>query len=56
MTAKLPKLKVGLGFKDLPEIATALDVIADKHGIDRSDVLRMMVRNQLSATNDSNSK
>jgi hypothetical protein len=41
-----------IGFKDSPEVVKSLDVLAEKRGVARSDVLRMMVRGQLSATTD----
>jgi hypothetical protein len=44
---KMAETKIMLGWRDAPKIGAALDQIAQDQGIDRSDVIRMIVRGYL---------
>jgi hypothetical protein len=49
----MSQIKIMLGWRDNPEIAAALDRLAETAGVDRSDIIRMAVRDRIRMEADS---
>jgi len=45
-----------ISFREDPKILESLDALADSKGIDRSDILRMIVREKLNPRTETDSK